>query len=214
MANESENSGLNAAFNRSNGNLNNQIRVVGAGNTAITFGAANNLVILCDQIQDNPPSLTQNNPATIQGIGDQRPVAIIPSSTQGAGTLTLRFWEKYPSEAEGYVFWQQVLKRSGFNELDRIYSIASLMGYQRTNPNFSQEFRVRMFMENPVITSTGARTSSGFIVKEFMGPVITNVSGDETVDNSRLVKTGTMTIMYTHVVWQGRDPDLSVVSVR
>lgn len=206
-------------FDKNSGNLNSQIRVVGAGNTVITFN--DKLVILCENVNDNPPALATRGAEVIQGIGDQRPVAIVPSTVQGAGTLTLRFVEKYPDEATGFTFWQQTLLHCGVKGLKGCNSIAALMAYQRTS-NFLDTFKVSMYFLNPTFSTDGTRSVNdrSIVVKTYENPVITNVSQNETIDNGTIKKTGTMEIMYTHNTWSqdgvgsGADNnDLSVVSL-
>lgn len=205
-------------FQQNSGNLNSQIRVVGAGNTVITFN--NKLVILCESVDDTPPALA-SRAEPIQGIGDQRPVAIVPSTVQGAGTLTLKFVEKYPSQAEGYTFWQQTLKHCGISGLENINSIAALMAYQRTS-NFLDNFKVAMYFMNPTFSSTGQRTvnDGSVVVKTYENPVITNVTQREQINNGTIKKTGDIEIMYTHNTWSqdgmgagSGNTDLSVVSL-
>lgn len=212
MANETT---LNAFYTQANGNLNSKLRVVGAGNTAITFG--DTLVILCKSINIMPPQLASNYSA-IQGIGDQRPVAILPSNVQKEGRIDLEIWEKYPNAVDGYTFWQQELMNcfpnSEYN-LSSITSIAALMAYQRTNPEFVNNFTVRMYMENPTYTNSGTRVAGKKnTVRSFMNPVITNVDYGEQIDNTKIEKSGKMTITYTHDQWDSAPTGLSVVSVK
>ncbi len=176
------------------------VRVIGGGNTYVRIGLNSGEKVEFIASLSDTPGRINGQPVAIQGIGDKHPVEIATGYSMGAGTLTLKVWETWGEDGWVSAFkstqgsdndiWKRFVdKGQGHGESGYPIDLVEVLDAQRLNPDYIFVAKVELGADGSPIRT-----------KIYQGCVITDVDAKEDVDNNKMDKQITITMMYTHVV--------------